>query len=175
MTPDQTMRLMAILRGAYPRWEVSEDGIKTWCAMVGDLGPDEAMLATRAFISDSPHPPTIADIRKRVAAKDGPPAWEEAWGEVMQQISRTGRNHAPVFSSPAVEQAVDAIGWGAICDSLAEMLGTLRAQFRDVYNGYRGRALEAANHGRLEAHVEEKRLGAATAGDVTARLLGGKP
>jgi hypothetical protein len=65
------------------------------------------------------------------------PTQEEAWREVVRAITTHGYTRMPEWSDPAVERAVETIGWVEICHNTN--VEATRAHFFKAYEGYRGR------------------------------------
>ena len=85
-------------------------------------------------------PPTVADIRQLCADMMGAlsPAPEDAWAEVMRVARVYGSTmQIPPWSHPAIEQAVNSIGYREIC--MSDRVDVLRAHFTKTYEGYRSR------------------------------------
>ena len=148
MNKGEAMKLLATLRAAWPRQEVGQDTAAVYAAMLADLPLEEAKAAVQLLVQTSRFFPTIAEIREKVAeARCGDlTAPELAWGEVQEAIGRVGSYHRPLFANPAIQRAVDAIGWRAIC--LDENLSATRARFLDAYKAARAQAIEAVATGR---------------------------
>lgn len=147
MTKAEALRLVAMLRAAWPRQEVGQDTAEVYAGMLGDLPFEEAKAAVTRLVQTSRFFPTIAEIRERVAETRcdlDPP--EMAWGEVQNAIRSIGSYHQPLFANPAIQHAVNAIGWKQIC--LDENLSATRARFIDAYKSARHRQIEATATGR---------------------------
>lgn len=172
MTPAETLELLATIQDAFQgRFQASQRMAALWAQMLADLPASEVSRALRACLAESPHPPTISELRTRVAeARVDAPDTAAAWGEVMAAISRHGRLREPTFSHPAVTEVVSAMGWLSICDAPADSTSTLRAQFERLFRERAQRQRRDANVLALETHLE--RTGQLTAGDAIRRLLG---
>lgn len=172
MKPSDVTDFVATIADAYPeRFRVTPSLTRLWALMLADLEPQDAMRALQAHLAESPHVPTIADIRRRVAeCRVSPIDVGGAWGEVQRAVASVGSYRTPTFDNPAVAYAVECLGWKAICHTLQDDLPTLRAQFERYLRGYQDGQRRAANVGALEAHRE--RTGALGAGEVVAGLLG---
>lgn len=150
MTKGESMKLLAMLRAAWPRQEVGADTAEVYAEMLKDIPFDEASAAVRRIVQTSKWFPAIAEIREQVAesrsALDPP---ELAWGQVQAAISKIGAYHQPLFSNPAIQRAVKALGWRQIC--LDENLSATRARFIDAYRAARSQQIESTTTGRLLA------------------------
>lgn len=172
MTADEVVEFIGLIADAFPeRVKVSAGTVAIWGRMLMDITPSEAGAALVSYLSDGPpHPPSISDIRTRVANEsvaglDVAAAWEE----VRRGISTHGSYKEPSWSNPLLAATVDTLGWRDICMTLESDLPTLRAQFERYLKARAMTAQKSANLGRLDAHV--KRIGAASAGDFL-RLRG---
>lgn len=177
MTKAEVVALLAVCKAAYgDRVSVDDNAVALWHDMLSDLESGEAIAAVKRHVATSPHPVTIADIRKAVAdATTGLPGWEQAWSEVLREVRRVGREGIPRFSHEATGGAIAALGWREFCNSDEGDIGVWRAQFRDAYGGFKGRALDAANVGRLERHSEARQLeGASQLGALLPRIVPGE-
>lgn len=174
MTPSETIELLRVIAGAFPsRFTATADVVRIWSEMLVDLEPGEAHAALRCCLAESNHPPTIADIRTRVAARRAPaPDIATAWGEVRRAIGAWGRDREPAWSHPRIAAAVNAIGWRSICDSDASDERTLMAQFERLLKAGIETERKEANTGSLEA---ARSGGALAAGDVVKSLVAVKP
>lgn len=147
MNKGEAVKLISMLRAAWPRQEVLPETAEVYAAMLADLPFEEAKAAVTRLVQTSKWFPAISEIRERVAesrcALDPP---ELAWGEVQKAISRVGAYHQPLFENPAVQCAVNAIGWRNIC--LDENLSATRARFIDAYRASRQQQIEAQTTGR---------------------------
>lgn len=134
------MKLVGIMSINYRNWpeQGKEDALITlWTKMLADVDYDVAEAAVEKFLTESTFPPTIADIRARIAditvirEKTG----IEAWGEVKNAIRRYGtyREEDAMKSMGGVTQkVVEAIGFRTLCLSENEMAD--RAHFLKVYD-----------------------------------------
>lgn len=172
MTEGECAAMLAVAGKIYGR-DLSQGLVEAWAGFMGDISADEGARAIREHVTESPHFPTVADIRKRVSTlRVGPMNPGAAWEEVRKAIGREGRNRSPEWTHPAIASAVMALGWVEICNTTDDDLATLRAQFERYYRAaYEGRA-KVVNAGALEVHLE--RRGILPIGDVVKGLLEGK-
>jgi hypothetical protein len=149
-----------VLAHAFPRWNLTADAIRTWAAMLSDVDPDALYAAAVQFATESDFPPSIAELRKRVASLTGAAGSTatkmttgEAWDEVLRNRelssrqryeSRPERRKPYVWSSEAVRIAAEAVGWNRDWDE--ESAGTTRAQFERYLGAMvsKGAAIEGA-------------------------------
>lgn len=147
MTKQEAMKLVALLKAGWPRQELGAETISLYADMLKDIPLAEAQAAVQRIVQTSKWFPTIAEIREQVAearcALDPP---ELAWGEVQRAISSVGAYHQPLFDNPAIQRAVNAMGWRQIC--LDENLAATRARFVDAYKAARAQQIECETTGR---------------------------
>lgn len=137
-TIEQVTALLGVIAAAHPdRFEITDERIDVYADLLADLDITDLKAATRQHLATSPHPPTIADLRRLCAQVSAPalPDWGEAWRELLDQIGRVGSYGAPSWSHPAIAEAVRQFGpWREVCQMEIGQTATHRAQFRDVYN-----------------------------------------
>ena len=118
-TSEQVMSVMAIIAAAYPGAEPQVETIKLYIALLANIPAQNLEQAALLHISRSPFFPTIAELldasRDVRSMAEHTPLAAEAWGEVAEQIRKTGHSGKPQFSHPLVEQAVHCLGWRTLC------------------------------------------------------------
>ena len=170
MSEGEVMAMLAVAGKVYGK-DVRPDLIQVWHEFMLDVSADEGARAMRQHVAESQYFPTVADIRKRVTAgRVDAPDIGRAWGEVLSQVRAVGSYKSPRFSHPAIENAVNALGWVEICMTLDSDVPTLRAQFERYYKAGLETSAKDQNHGRLES---ARRAGSITAGDAIRGLLKG--
>lgn len=133
-------KICAIITSSYPTWEATRERVEVFYDLLKDLEPELLKSATQRWAMTQKWPPTIADLRSLCAEEMGAlsPAPEEAWAEVMHIARIYGSTmQIPPWSHPAVEQAVNSIGYREIC--MSDRVDVLRAHFTKAYEGYRSR------------------------------------
>src|SRR5690606_10640790 len=112
--------------------------VDLWAEMLADIPFPVVQMAVKKLILESPYPPTIADVRKRVAEIMTPPEDQinasEAWGEVMRAIRHYGyyqEAEALASMSPRAAKVARLMGWQEICHS--ERPDVVRGQFLKMY------------------------------------------
>lgn len=140
MNRTDTAQILAVLSAAFPHVGVSRETAEVYHDVLGDLDADACRAAVRELLMTAERWPAPATIRRRVAEHAGVLAPEPgaAWGEVTRQAAAVGLYGDPVFSHPAVQAAVRAIGWRQLC--LSENQDTLRAHFFRAYEPERVQA-----------------------------------
>lgn len=108
--------------------------------MLNDIPADVLDKVCKKAILECKFLPSIAELvqsaRNFIGDMTGnsTPTWEEAWGEIENEMQTTFVYGEPQFSHPAIKQAVDAFGWQELCSVLTKDLPIVRAQLRDMYN-----------------------------------------
>lgn len=148
MNLTETSKLMAIISASYNNFESNPDKVKVWHGLLGDLDYNIAGLAIQKLIIDSPYPPTIHDIRKKVLEVQYPdlPTPAEAWHILTKNISRYGSYRASegiAALPPVVRETAQYMGYVEICRS-EDPEGVLRAQFMKMYEQVLSRQREQA-------------------------------
>lgn len=140
MKQAEIISLVGICSANYRNWP--ENGkeaplISLWEMMLSDVDFDIAKIAIQKHMSESVYPPTVADIRAKIAditvfrEKTG----IEAWGDVKTAIRRFGsynEKKAMDSLSGVTRKVVEAIGFKTLCLSEEEMAD--RAHFLKVYD-----------------------------------------
>lgn len=100
MVTQEWYEIVVYLKAAYgEKFNLDKSGIKVWYDNLADLSAEEVKQAVRAVIMTSPFPPTIADIRKKVAEGkvSNLPVAEEAWGKVRKALQNSLYNSKEQF------------------------------------------------------------------------------
>lgn len=95
MTRDETKALLAILKAAYPNFykDMTTDDAKSiinlWATMFAEDPAPVVIEAVKSLICTLKYPPTIADVKEKIAAITHPQTMTEmeAWQLVRQAIS----------------------------------------------------------------------------------------
>ena len=144
------IKLVGICSLNYRNWPEAgkEDALITlWEMMLSDVDYEVGQVAIKKYMIESVYPPTIADIRARIAdvtvarGKTG----IEAWGDVKMAIRRYGSyNEQKAMESlkGATKRVVESIGFRTLCLSENEMAD--RAHFLKVYDTVEKREREDA-------------------------------
>lgn len=126
------------LKTYFPRENLlpTKEAMELWYIELLDIPFDVALAMLRKWVDTQKWPPTIAEVREACAEITGGklPEWGDAWAEVQTAIAKHGYvdpDAALSSMSPITRDAVEKIGWRAIC--LSENPDTIRAQFRQVY------------------------------------------
>lgn len=149
MTPSETLKLVALMQGAFPRTALPDSTLEVYAEALGDLAFDDAKAAVVRLVQRSRFMPTIAEIRDEVFEdRCELPDPEVAWGEVRRAIQRIGPYYEPVFECAEIDQAVRVVGWQTLNDSTN--IASERARFIDAYRAIRRRRMELEVTGRYE-------------------------
>lgn len=156
MNIDACGQLVELLSGMYPTFRVEKNTIKGYQLMLQDIPFDLVKAALPAILIRHPtFCPTAPELRIALMdAMSTTPSAAEAWEEIEQQLKRVGSWGRPTFTDPLIERAVNAIGWEEICLTEFEQMGTLRAQFRQLYETFRAKqSRDQVAIGMSAAHV----------------------
>lgn len=105
MTNLETVKLLAVIKTAYPRYYDNKtnaeirDTVSLWYSMLAEYPAELVNAAVRAVIATSTYPPTIADVISRIGqitAKKGL-SEVEAWGLVKTAIRNSAYHSAEEF------------------------------------------------------------------------------
>lgn len=152
MKRTEVIKLIGICSANYKNWpepnpEKFEMLVTLWTKMLGDVEYFIAEAAVEKFLAESVYPPTIADIRTRIAditvIKEKTAI--EGWDDVKTAIRKFGwYNEAGAMQSlgGVTHKVVASIGFKTLCMSENEMAD--RAHFLKVYDTLAAREREDA-------------------------------
>lgn len=147
MNKQETALILRILRTVWPQTRIDEDTITAYTWAFEDQPYELVEDAVKRWIKTGKFFPKPAELLEIISVQTVAPDLvpEAAWGEVIREARRVGYNRLPVFqngeflepekpvfSSPLIAQAVEAIGWGELCTLDDEDKPTVRAQFTKV-------------------------------------------
>lgn len=142
MNLEETDILLRAINSYYQRFQMNPLSKKAWQFALAEDSYEEAKTALVAYVRSNPHPPTVADIVGKVkelrATRANTLTAEQAFGITLEAIKRFGyyREEDAKKSLPAhVWATVKTIGWKNLCASMIDDQPTLRAQFRNAFNG----------------------------------------
>jgi hypothetical protein len=137
MTKKEFLRVATYLTAGCGK-EMSQVQADVYFDMLNDLPADAVMAAVKKVLAENIFPtlPTVGAIRQAAAQITQPylPSHAEAWGLVIQAISRYGyyRELEGISSLPPdVRRVVMWIGWKELCTN--EHPDVIRGQFRMMY------------------------------------------
>lgn len=136
----EIINLIGLCSINYRNWPEEGKGealVSLWESMLSDVDFETAKMAVQKYMLESVYPPTVADIRSRVADFTTPreKTGIEAWGEVKRAIRLHGSyNEKKAMDSltGATKKVVEYIGFKTLCMSENEMAD--RAHFLKVYD-----------------------------------------
>lgn len=156
MTKSEAAKLVAIL-AALPNAKVNEQSAMLYYLALEDIAYADAERAVAILIRTSKFMPTPAEIREVLTdALIDIPQWEEAWNEFLRVVKRYGvyftddrytKHGWGGWSSQAVADAVQHVGFRNACMSDESNDATIKAQFRNFYEGQRKRRQRALQVG----------------------------
>lgn len=144
MTKQETVVLLRILRAFWPDVKVTDDLVNGWTWAMEDVSFPVAEDAAKRWIKTQKWFPKPAELLEIVGVQQVAPNLipEAAWAEVLKEARRVGVNRLPLyrngevvepptceFSHPVIKQAVQSIGWKAICLTPEEERSYLRDSF----------------------------------------------
>lgn len=139
MKRTEVIKLIGLCSVNYRNWPEKDKEdltVSLWLKMLEDTPFFIAEAAVEKYMAESVYPPTIADIRSRIAdmttLREKSPI--EAWGDVCQAIRRFGHprpKEAMESLSPLTRKVTESIGYMTLCRSENEMAD--RAHFLKVY------------------------------------------
>lgn len=159
-----TQKAVAMVAAAYPVPAWTTATLRAFEQLLEDLDAPQLQAAVETWIRTRAERPTIADLRKAVAATQATAADspyldpDEAWSHVEASITRVGGYADFPDTHPLVAETVRAIGWRTLCQSDNAVAD--RAHFLQLYRV------------RLE---RARRDDAATPGAVPHAAMGERP
>ena len=116
MTRDETKALLAILKAAYPNFykDMTTDDAKSiinlWAAMFAEDPAPVVIEAVKSLICTLKYPPTIADVKEKIAAIMHPEMMTmtemEAWQKVRRAISYYNADETFAQLPPVIQKIV---------------------------------------------------------------------
>lgn len=113
MTREEVVRLLAVLKAAYPRFYTGTTGeqdkitVNVWHLMLKDYDYPLVTSAVKVLLASSKFAPSIADVIEKVNLITQPEQMteQEAWTKIDKAIANSGYHAAEEFSKlPAVLQ-----------------------------------------------------------------------
>ena len=151
MEPKEWYEIAVYLKSAYgEKFNLDKSGLKVWLDNLSDLPTAEVKHAVRAVIMTSPFPPTIADIRKKVAEGkvSSLPVAEEAWGKVRKALQNSLYNSKEQFErlDDISKSIIGSPGALAVYASMNsdEVETVIKSHFIKSYNEIRQRRVARA-------------------------------
>lgn len=106
MNTKETIKIMAVLKTAYPRFYVNQtdeekkQALDLWQIMFADKDYLLVSKAVKSLIATNKYPPTIADVNEQINAITNPHEMTEveAWGLVRKAVCNSGYNSVTEFN-----------------------------------------------------------------------------
>jgi hypothetical protein len=157
MTRDAYVKGMALLTKSF-RIDPGETTLKVWEMALQDVDDRDFEKAVMLLMRTRERPPDnmAAAIIKEIESDNF--SAEEAWGKVVQEISRTGYYGEPQFDDPAIATAVKIMGWKDLCNSPNKEIGVTRAHFYRTYEACRKRATMTETYKMIETSATVRQL-----------------
>ncbi len=154
MNLEESVKLIAVLKAAYPNAPVTQETPLAYQRGLGDLDYETVSAAAALAMRASKFLPTIAELRTIIAeAMVNLPPWEEAWRQIVEARREYGIYAPPDNPLMAawpeeVRQALRVVGgYETVCWVERDQERTLMAHFRDAYTRIRERAVREAQYG----------------------------
>jgi len=137
-TADEILTVLAHLALVYRRDDVGLELAKHWSPYFAEEPADLLAEAARAYVeTGGDYFPSPRQLRSHLPTYlDG----ESAWIEVRKQIRAVGFYGTPTWSCPDVGEAMEGIGWEALCGMEQDQVGVFHAQYVRAYEAVRRRA-----------------------------------
>lgn len=144
MNKQETAIILRILRSNWPNEKVNEDTVTIWTWAFEDVPYSVVEDAMKRYVKTGKFFPKPAELLEIIGVQNVAPNLipEAAWAEVLKEARRVGVNRLPLyqggkiipppereFSHPAIDQAVQSVGWRAICLTPEEERSYLRDAF----------------------------------------------
>lgn len=114
----ETMKIMAVIETAYPRFyaqktaEERENAVRLWAQVFAEDPYNVVSMAVMALIKTSPYPPQPSDVNAKIQQITQPEQMTEleAWGLVAKAVSNSAYNSGEEFKKlpPVVQRLVGA-------------------------------------------------------------------
>lgn len=139
MNNEQAYQITWVLANAFPNAKISENTVDLYVDFIEPYDYQLTKQAVLCLIKTCTFFPTIAEITSAVEKFNSNrlPETDQAWDEVMCQLSEVGHCGIPQFTNEDIKMAVKTIGWMNLCCSTA--IGVERAHFFKVYDAIRNR------------------------------------
>ncbi len=175
MNRGETAKIVGAIAASYPtriRADQVEPMIATWTLMLADLDYSPVEKAVTSLVQGGQHPPSVADVRARVAelGRGRVLTGGEAWGTVQRAMRLEGAYRVPGvdfhIKHPVVAYCVNVMGWQTLC--LSEDQTADRARFIQLFDAL---ALEERREHAVPMLAQARGRTAVTAGSAVARVL----
>ncbi len=164
-------KAFAVMTLAWPNYKAKEGTIEVYASVLSDVPDDVLMAAAKQLIASGGEFFPSASLWRTTAlnmmsGRQSSISAYEAWEEVQKQVALCGDyyrytrgicNRVPVWSSPLVEKAVNAVGYQRICETDNE--DVVRAHFFKAYDGLVRRWEDETKMLPESKKIEQKYLG----------------
>lgn len=134
---------VGLLAAAFPSAQVQKNTIAVYVQMLKDISLITLDVVVEQCLAECKFFPTISEIRDKAILIPGQrPTPAEAWGQVLQQITRVGFYGKPFFADDLTARAVEIMDWRQLCTS--ENTVADRAHFMRIYEQLLNRETEDA-------------------------------
>lgn len=181
MQKSEAKKLVSMLVVAYQS-QLSRLGVEQlrqtaeiYADMLADLDFAVARAAVERLLATAKFLPTIAEIREAALEVTAGPRRHggDAWRDVLEAVSRYGRNRLPSFDDAVTAACVRSLGWQEICNSENQVAD--RARFIELYDKLAREQRVERVAGGLPAQralaAQRAQGGTHALGDATARAL----
>lgn len=158
MTAAETAKLLLAMAAAWPKFEVDDLRIEVWAAMLSDIRPEIAVLATQTLMARCVFPPSIAEFRQTCYELETPKehrltegeAWEMVNSAILEIHLNQKRDYNPLRDLPEHVRAVcNQVGWWDLVNGDSDVV---RSNFLRLY---RADAEKQRNHAVLPAPLRQ--------------------
>lgn len=133
--------VLLLYKNFYPQSKIADSGLVLYAVSLVRYGFSimEVNLAMERLVKTNTFFPSLAEIVKAIesiekaATGTGEKDFDEAWAEVNAEVKRCFSYSEPVFSSPAIVEAVHNLGWDSLIYMSSGNVSTVRAQFERFY------------------------------------------
>lgn len=177
MTAVEVQRLVTVLVASFSTRGMADPAATQaiYRRMLADLDYAAAHAAVERLLATAKFLPTIAEIREAALEVTAGPRRHggDAWRDVLEAVSRYGRNRLPSFDDAVTAACVRSLGWQEICNSENQVAD--RARFIELYDKLAREQRVERVAGGLPAQralaAQRAHGGTHALGDATARAL----
>lgn len=129
MTRDETIKLLAILKAAYPNSyrgmtkEEANGTVAVWATQFASMPAEVVMIAVNKLISTNTFPPSIGEVKEKIRG-----LYFEAWG--MLRINDTN-NTLPAETVATLKKIIE------VCEPMRTRI-TIEPTLEELLKGYDG-------------------------------------
>lgn len=133
------LAILAMYGKVFPK-PPDREKLALYAMLLEPMTPQQLSASMQKIVATQSLWPSIAEISaaaeslRQTQENSRTPTYEEAWSEVMHEMSTSFVDRAPRFSTPTIHRVVRDMGWRALCELSPSDLLKARAQFRDLYN-----------------------------------------